>query len=448
MISVESWMLGYILNSVWQVPVLFAAAWLAARALRSSGAAIEHRVWVSALVLQSLLPACSVQSWSWLRRLALTGSHIQAGREGQITVVMGPGTGLGALPLPALLLALIVASYSSALLYFAARLLWGIRKTSAIRRAVLPIILTEDAAQFWDRCSQRFGVHDAAMAASPSVLGPLTMGVRRKIVLLPAKMVDGLPEEDLRAIIAHEFVHMHRRDYAKNLFYELLSLPVMYHPLFWATHMRVIESREELCDRIAAESVAGRENYARSLLRLASLFVRGTSARVPYSIGIFDANAFERRIMKLTHIQKEIQGARRSAILAACVALGLGTCASALALRTYVYAPPVQGGGKTASKKTVPASVPAGVMAKHILKQAMPIYPPAAKKAKIQGSVLLNALIGKDGTIENLKVVSGPKELQQSALDAVSQWTYKPCLVNGDPVEVATTVTVTYSLGE
>ena len=59
---------------------------------------------------------------------------------------------------------------------------------------------------------------------------------------------------------------------------------------------------------------------------------------------------------------------------------------------------------------------------------------------------MLNAVIGKDGSVEKLIVVSGPKELQESSLDAVRQWTYKPYLVNGDPVEVKTTINVIYTL--
>jgi outer membrane biosynthesis protein TonB len=62
--------------------------------------------------------------------------------------------------------------------------------------------------------------------------------------------------------------------------------------------------------------------------------------------------------------------------------------------------------------------------------------------------VVLNAVIGKDGTVQNLNVVSGPGELQQSSLDAVSQWTYKPYLLNGDPIEVETTINVIYSLAK
>jgi protein TonB len=62
--------------------------------------------------------------------------------------------------------------------------------------------------------------------------------------------------------------------------------------------------------------------------------------------------------------------------------------------------------------------------------------------------VILDATIGKDGTVENLKVLSGPAPLQQSALDSVRQWKYKPYLLNGDPVEVETKITVVYSLSK
>ena len=56
-------------------------------------------------------------------------------------------------------------------------------------------------------------------------------------------------------------------------------------------------------------------------------------------------------------------------------------------------------------------------------------------------------MIGTDGNMENVRVISGPPELQQSALDAVRQWTYKPYLLNGDAVEVETTINVIYNLG-
>jgi TonB family protein len=245
-------------------------------------------------------------------------------------------------------------------------------------------------------------------------------------------------------VIAHEFAHMRRNDFTKNLLYELLSLPVTYHPLLWLTRERIMESREMVCDQMAA-AMTGRSEYARSLLRLASLLVEGTLARTPHTIGIFDANAFERRLMNLTEKHKEIRGVRRVAIVAACAALGLGTCGAALTFGMHADAASA-GDNSNASKTPRPLNVSAAVMTGNLLTKVPPEYPPAAKQARIQGVVVLSAVIGKDGSVENLKVISGPAELQRSSLDAVRQWTYKPYLLNGDPVEVKTTVNVVYSL--
>jgi protein TonB len=87
-----------------------------------------------------------------------------------------------------------------------------------------------------------------------------------------------------------------------------------------------------------------------------------------------------------------------------------------------------------------------GVSEGLLLHKVTPNYPPLAKQARIQGSVQLQATIGKDGSILNLHVVSGHPMLTQAALDAVRQWKYKPYLLNGEAVEVETTVQVNFTL--
>jgi len=82
-----------------------------------------------------------------------------------------------------------------------------------------------------------------------------------------------------------------------------------------------------------------------------------------------------------------------------------------------------------------------------ILQKTKPTYPPIAIAAHVQGTVILAASISKGGTIENLRVVSGPAMLQQSAVNAVSSWRYRPYLLDGQPVEVETTVNVVFTLG-
>ena len=86
------------------------------------------------------------------------------------------------------------------------------------------------------------------------------------------------------------------------------------------------------------------------------------------------------------------------------------------------------------------------VEAAKLIYKPTPDYPPLAKMARIQGSVRLEAIIAKDGTIQDLKVLSGHPLLVKAALDAVKQWRYQPTLLNGEPVEVVTEIDVNFTL--
>ena len=94
-----------------------------------------------------------------------------------------------------------------------------------------------------------------------------------------------------------------------------------------------------------------------------------------------------------------------------------------------------------------PVHLSSGVVSGLLLKKTPPMYPPIAVAARIEGTVILQATISTSGTIENLHVVSGPQMLQQAAMDAVRNWRYRPYLLNGEPVEVETTVNVIFTLG-
>jgi TonB family protein len=215
--------------------------------------------------------------------------------------------------------------------------------------------------------------------------------------------------------------------------------------------------------------------------------------------------------MNLTHHSMELKGAARLATAALSLLLIGGACTSALAFRMQVDAPSAQmtsSPAQTVTSSTTqtvamqpvvltlprsgqparsykieipnapsgtyglpvgsyvlkilsPSSgkpaqtsmyrtlqVSPGVLTSNILVHPTPVYPADAKAAGIQGSVLFNAIIGKDGTITSLKLVSGPPELTKAATDAVKQWTYKPYLLNGDPTAVETTITVTFALNK
>jgi periplasmic protein TonB len=87
-----------------------------------------------------------------------------------------------------------------------------------------------------------------------------------------------------------------------------------------------------------------------------------------------------------------------------------------------------------------------GVTQGLLIRKVQPAYPPLARQARIQGTVLLAAEISKDGSIENLHLISGHPMLAPAAIEAVKQWKYKPYILNGEPVEVETQITVNFTL--
>lgn len=119
-------------------------------------------------------------------------------------------------------------------------------------------------------------------------------------------------------------------------------------------------------------------------------------------------------------------------------------------------------GGSAGAQETptpVPASAPApapvqpkptirgGIVAGKLIHSVPPVYPEKAKAAGVDGQVVLKGIIGKDGVLRDLQVISGPELLRQAAVDATSHWIYSPYLLNGEPTEVDTTVAVNFNLG-
>src|SRR5229473_4217415 len=88
------------------------------------------------------------------------------------------------------------------------------------------------------------------------------------------------------------------------------------------------------------------------------------------------------------------------------------------------------------------------VQAALLVNKVTPVYPPLARQTRISGTVRLHAIISKSGSIQSLEVISGHPLLVRAAMDAVQQWRYKPTLLNGEPVEVDTTIDVIFSLNQ
>ena len=86
-------------------------------------------------------------------------------------------------------------------------------------------------------------------------------------------------------------------------------------------------------------------------------------------------------------------------------------------------------------------------MQNNLIRRVDPAFPEEAKRQRVSGAVILRVLIGTDGLVKKVSVISGPELLRANYIKAIRQWTYKPYVVNGLPVEVDTTITYTIQMG-
>lgn len=166
--------------------------------------------------------------------------------------------------------------------------------------------------------------HHVDLLESTAIDDPVTVGVLRPAILLPSKVLPELGEQELSAVLAHEYGHIRRRDSLVHILCKLISLPVAWHPGIGYLMAKISQTRELACDEYAAVRLGKRRSYANTLLRLASLCLRVPRGNT-VALGIFDGDNLEDRIMMLT--KKTLSLSRTGVIglaLATSIAFGCG----------------------------------------------------------------------------------------------------------------------------
>lgn len=141
----------------------------------------------------------------------------------------------------------LLAAYCLFVLFRLARLAWASIRTvqirSGARYTAIPAVL--DAV--WMRCQEAFGLRCVPLLVSAQVSGPVAAG---RAIILPESLLAEPSEDVLTTAVGHEMAHIARRDFAANLFYEVLYLPVGFHPAAWLIHREIERTREMACDEL------------------------------------------------------------------------------------------------------------------------------------------------------------------------------------------------------
>ena len=436
---------GYCLNALWIVPLAASAAWLAARILRSLGPRAQHLVWTAALVLAVILPVFPVLGSAFIP--AHGSARILASSE-LFGSSAGPAAAheRGVTVLPFAVIRVLFGISIATLLWFAARLAWLLRCTRILRRGATPIALSAEQDQLWTRCLDAFSLSRVALLASPDIAGPLTVGVRSPAILAPTGFLDRCTPSEFLAALGHECAHIRRRDYAKNLVCEILTLPIGFHPVAWMLKSQLGQTREMICDAATAGALLDPTRYAESLLRLAAAMLVVPRAAQLHAIGIFDGHILEKRIMLIQTKRPALTLAARCA-LAVPGALLLVFAAVAGAAMTTAVAPQPATQSAPAEALGHVYKIADGVTAPVLKYAPDPEFPRDAFREKVhfQGVCVVGVVVDKEGMPREVHMVRSLRpDFDKQAMIAVRQYRFKPGMLQGNPVAVAIKIEVNF----
>jgi TonB family protein len=286
----------------------------------------------------------------------------------------------------------------------------------------------------------RFASSAASWYASDAISGPVTYGWRHPVILLPSQTLD-LPGELREAIECHELIHVHRGDWAYVLAETLVRSVLWFHPAVWFVMNRIQLSREQVVDREVVHLLHNRDHYLDALVAVAR-----------YQLGSGIAPAFLRKRQLLARVNALFQemgheiGMSRSRIAAGAIA-----ACSILPVAVFgaMWLFPFVSQAQTPASPPPPSpvyTVGGDVTTPIVIKRVEPQYSEQARKARWGGTVLISMVIDEQGVPRNLKVIKPlGLGLDEKAIEAASQWRFRPATKDGAPVSVAAQIELTFN---
>lgn len=337
-------LLTFLLNASWQIALVVAFAAVCDWLLRGTAARYRHGLWIAALALAFVLPLLGparliktlLSSKPLPVEAAAAPVFVTWTSSPDLDSVEPPATQKPSAPpaveasrnflasgihLNARIATLLVALYGLFLLYRAGQLVRAWRRTKAIVQSAYECKFPAQVKTIVEKCQTAIGVRRVRILCSTSVPVPITVGILNPLIILPEGLLHDVDEEMLTSAIGHELVHVARRDYLTNLIYEIIYLPLSFHPAAALLRQRIKQTRELCCDEAVAAKLLRAETYARSLVRLIGAAPLARRLAVDTTIGISESDILEVRIMSLLKTPKLTVRRKRLLLITAALLL-------------------------------------------------------------------------------------------------------------------------------
>ena len=400
-----------LLHFVWQGLLFAFLLWIVLFLLRKRSANARYLASGSVLALLVLLPV--ITTWT-----VYSAPGPQRGMEASVAqaAALASRTTLPVAWWP-LLQAWVLPVWSAGVLLFSLRMAWGCRQVSALRRHGGPA--EEALLATVGRLAARLGVKRVVrILVTTSAQVPGVVGWMSPVLLLPPAALCGLTAPQLEAVLAHELAHVRRHDYLVNLLQMVAESLLFYHPAVWWISARVRHERELCCDDLAVRVCGDPIRYARALTTLERL-----RSMAPAPVLGSTGGPLAYRIQRLLGAAApEYTPTKMSGILV----FSLGLACLALSLNW------ARGQSQPAVQRTAPShmrgerGVAVDLGGSAVLHRAPVDYPREALEKGIVGTVKVETTLDAAGNVSDARVVSGPVELRNAALQSILQWHFVP----------------------
>lgn len=284
----------------------------------------------------------------------------------------------------------------------------------------------------------------ARITLSDDVATPATVGVRRPVILLPRRILE-MPVPVQRAVIAHELVHVKRRDWLHTMLEEVWCAVMWFHPAARLLVSRLSLSRETVVDASALLVTRDRRAYAEALIAFAAPQAATPTPRQgaePHLPGVTPLIGRRHLSQRISLIAGEEAMSRRR--LLASIAIALLVCSAATASAVSVL--PMIAAAAQTTRVYKPGD---GVSLPSVLSEVKPTYTRQALQKKIQGSVFMAVVVAENGGVGDVRItrsLDAEYGLDRQAVIAVKQWKFTPGRRHGKPVAVEVTIEMTFTL--
>ena len=285
----------------------------------------------------------------------------------------------------------------------------------------------------FDDVKQRLGAR-AELLLTDEVDSPATVGVWRPVVLLPRRVLD-LPVSVQRAVLAHELIHVRRRDWLSTILEELICAALWFHPAARVLASRICLARETLVDQETIAHTGDRRAYAEALLAFSNPRPR-----------LIATTPFIRRrhlAQRIALITQEVTMSRRHTAAAVVIIVTAVLTAGTAATAAFPIATSL------AAQKGKVYKPGDGITLPRVIKEAKPEYTPEAMQQKIQGTVWLLIVVTEKGDVGEIEVSQSlDKEygLDDAAVKAAREWKFEPGKKDGKAVPVQVTLELRFKL--